>query len=676
MAAVSFLVSLVQGLPLASMFKVYKFLVCEVYDKKLSDDTHGSDAATTPLLTTTVHRAFSTAAIGLMGIPPAPELPHPPQCNDPQVQKTTSAYAACMETVGALVALVLLNRVTKISRRVGRKPMLLLPQIMFALGFTAFRVAVALPEYLGIVVLFLALVSLEASAAGPLKVGLQSYVVDTTTDSQRATALGFIDGFGQIGAFPSSTLGGFLAAVSGEFFAPFYASVALAALSFAYILILVPESKKHRHHTFIDDWEHSAEADQRHRRQEEREQRRQQRNEQQQQQSGEDAAHQQGPSRRQSYRSQLTESGSEISVYSTEANTTAWLTTDQSRWRRWLQRINFLAPLGIFRPRKHGAVQNDDGDNRQERDDDDDGASGSEERATRRPEGSWDFRLLNLAAIVVFEEVYQVFMVPMLLLYNSDVFTFDVLQNGYLVSLLQGMRALFLTAIFPPAMAWAKRSISAHVKKRREARRKARAAKFSSSSSSSAVAGQHQQNNGGERQSLLGRAERTLTSYASVDDGEAGGSRFSEMTSTTVAKAEERGKFDIFVMVASYALAAASFATLALSRSFGQPWVFLPLGLVGLQIASGATSVRTALIVNSVSEDDQGKALAANQVLCSAVYASFPLVTSLVYGLGLSQGLPELVWIFKALFASAACLGSLTLFYTHRGPSSHHSARS
>lgn len=123
--------------------------------------------------------------------------------------------------------------------------MLLISEVIFALGFAAFRLAVALPKYLGVVVLFVAIVSLGASAAGPLKVSLQSYVVDTTSDSQRTIALGFIDGFGQIEAFPSSTLGGFLAAVTGEFFAPFYASIALAGLSFFYILVLLPKSKRH-----------------------------------------------------------------------------------------------------------------------------------------------------------------------------------------------------------------------------------------------------------------------------------------------------------------------------------------------------------------------------------------------------------------------------------------------
>lgn len=143
------------------------------------------------------------------------------------------------------------------------------------------------------------------------------------------------------------------------------------------------------------------------------------------------------------------------------------------------------------------------------------------------------------------------------------------------------------------------------------------------------------------------------------------------MTSTTVAKTEKRGIFDIILIVASYALAAGCFILLAFLRKCNQPWVFLRLGIVGLQLASGATNVHTAFIVNSVSEEDQGKSQAANQILCSALYASFPLIISLVYGLGLSKGIAELVWIFKASFASLAYLGSVALFVTHRDPSSH-----
>lgn len=658
MAAVSILVSLVQGLPLASMFKVYQFLICEVYDRKLANEPIGGDSRGYNVIHSSLS-LVSQSTIGALGsaassmgiqIPPAPSLPHPPQCDEPRVQKSTSAYAAAMETTGALVALILLNRVTKISRRVGRKPMLLLPQIMIALGFAAFRLAVALPDYIGIVVLFVALVSMEASGAGPLKVGLQNYVVDTTTDSQRAAALGFIDGVGQLGAFPSSTLGGLLAAVTGQFFAPFYTAIGLAMVSLTYILIFVPESKRNRHHTFIDNWEHSEEATQR---QERRAARLQQ-----QQQMGPDN------SRRQSYRTvSYQASESEASVYSTDAG------SGSISWRRLLSRVNFLAPLAIFLPRRRRLRDHHD------------------RPLTSQSKKPLDFRLLNLAFIVIVEESYQVFLVPMLLLYNSDVFGFDVLQNGYLVSLLQGVRALFLTLVFPPAVAWARRRISVIVARRKQERKRRLQERMKN---------RQQQPPDDERSSLLredGNQQPPSASNGYGATGERDAEEIetapSEYTSTTVAKAEERGKLDLFLLIFSYGLATASFLILAFSRRFaaGQglpggaalvddasntnkrgPWICLIAGIVGLQVASGGTSVRTALIVNGVhTESEQSKALAATQVLCSVVYASLPLVTSLVYGAGLAMDLPELVWLFKAGFAALATLGGLALFITHRG---------
>ncbi len=91
--------------------------------------------------------------------------------------------------------------------------------------------------------LYCAVVLSEASAGAPLRIAIQNYVVDTTSEAQRAGALSFIEGFGQIGAFPSSALGGLLASLTNEFFAPFYADCGLMLLAVAYILLLVPESK-------------------------------------------------------------------------------------------------------------------------------------------------------------------------------------------------------------------------------------------------------------------------------------------------------------------------------------------------------------------------------------------------------------------------------------------------
>lgn len=606
MAVVAFLCSLSQGLPLASMFKVYTFLTCEIYDDIIAGDegksSLGKEGGHHRFANSMVRALDSGAQTLGISIPPAPELPHPPQCSDPRVQKTTSAYAAAMATVGALVALLLLDKVTKVSRHFGRKPIMLLPQLLIALAFSGFRLSVALPQYAGMSLLFVAVVILEASAGAPLRISIQNYVVDTTTDSQRAAALSFIEGFGQIGAFPSSTIGGFLAAVTGQFFAPFYASIAVALFSFVFILILVPESKKHRHHTLIDDWEHSAEADERHAEQERRRE----------------------AMRRQSYQS--TGEANE-SYISTETN----ISTAPTGWRHYLRKINFLQPLGIFLPARH-------------------------QSGPRR--GKLDWRLLNLAAIVVFEETFQVFLVPTLLLFNSDVFGFDVLQNGYLVSLLQGTRALYLTAIFPPAVAALRRWISARVQRRKSALKDQQ--RCSQASETSPLLGH---GNGNGEEGARGAAE----------EGEGDeGSRFngSQFTSTTVAKQEQRGKLDIVVMVLSYSLATTSFLLFSLSRRLGtEPWTALALAIVGTQLSSGATNVRTALVVNSVSEEEQSRALAANQVLCTLVYACVPLLTSLVYGAGIQRGVPEAVWIFKGLFAALAAVGSLGLFLTHRGVS-------
>lgn len=628
MAVVALLCSLSQGLPLASMFKVYTFLICEAYETsgKVGQGSQG-------LGSSSLLRMFKSSATAAgVHIPPAPELPHPPQCNDPQVQRSTSAYAATMATTGALLALLALDKVTKISRHFGRKPIMLLPQLLIALAFVGFRVSIAVHQYAGVILLFAAVVLLEASANAPLRIAIQNYIVDTTTDSQRAGALSFIEGFGQLGAFPSSTLGGFIAAVTGEFFAPFYTSICVALFTFFFILVLVPESKRHRHHTLIDQWEHSAEAEERQAAQDARQRRNNSNN------SGASSSQ-----RRESYNDDAS------SYVSTETA----LSTSGPVWRHWVKKINFLQPLAIFLPTRHG-VQGG------------------------KRNGQLDFRLLNLAAIVVFEETFQVFLVPTLLLYNSDIFAFDVLQNGYIVSLLQGVRALFLTAIFPPAVALARRSISAHVQKRKE---KKRAARKQLQQQQQQTSGEATEQTSLLRPSIHTRQQQHRNSYSSGVDGEPDSSRWSrsDFTSTTIAKQEERGKLDIFIMISSYSLAAGSFILLALSRRLSSdrvsPWIFLALGVVGTQLSSGATSVRTALIVNAVTEDEQSTALAANQVLCTVVYATVPVLTSLTYGYGLEVNLPELVWIFKAFFAALAAFGAMGLFVTHRGKSARSQLR-
>ncbi|KAK0541345.1 hypothetical protein OC844_008063, partial [Tilletia horrida] len=56
---------------------------------------------------------------------------------------------------------------------------------------------------------------------------------------------------GQLGAFPSSTLSGLLAALTSAFFAPFYAVIVVVGLAFAWALLGVPESKTDRQHIAI-----------------------------------------------------------------------------------------------------------------------------------------------------------------------------------------------------------------------------------------------------------------------------------------------------------------------------------------------------------------------------------------------------------------------------------------
>ncbi len=117
-------------------------------------------------------------------------------------------------------------------------------------------------------------------------------------------------------------------------------------------------------------------------------------------------------------------------------------------------------------------------------------------------------------------------------------------------------------------------------------------------------------------------------------------------------------------MVGSYVLATASFLVMASSARaptasprpsdtllgdqeqklwWSSPWIPLVIAVVALQISSGSTSVRTALVVNAVSEEDQTKALAAHQILVTVVAAVVPLLTSFVFGVALERGHPELV---------------------------------
>ncbi|SPO25256.1 uncharacterized protein UTRI_02627_B [Ustilago trichophora] len=732
MAVVTLLGSLASGMPLASMFKVYTYIMCEVYDPTIRDEPIGHKGSRLVTAVRTLLASGSETAT-MMKLPPAPELPNPPRCSLPWVQKSTSSYSAAMVTVGALLGLMTLSRASTLSRRFGRKPLLLMAHIVIALAILVFRVAVILPPIAGAVVLYLAVVLSEASAGAPLRIAIQNYVVDTTSEAQRAGALSFIEGFGQIGAFPSSALGGLLASLTNEFFAPFYADCGLMVLAVAYILLIVPESKKGAEHTFVDQWLHSDEVE-----------------------------------------SGSSEEDGEVEQHvvngENESNVT-WSTchtdrdTSKFKWRSRLRKLNFLRPLAIFWPKRRHYTPTTEQDiidaplserrhQSQSQDqtssgDASDGQSAELSTAVQRLQSRMDFRLLNLAAVVVFEETYQAFMVPLLLLYNSERFGFDVLQNGYLISVLQSTRALFLTAIFPPGVALARRYVAKiglarrrkQVRKLKEAARQRRKAAGASGASGS-DANRARTANDDERSPLIRGA--SSTQYGSVsarDYGRPGSSegagesqiearparrrpsykaaaslgysnlkankRRSMGSQITIGSSNwethsiftnspsdlikriQRGKLDISIMVGSYVMATAAFLMMASSGKapttsarpssmvgsdgkqeglwWSSAWIPLVIAVVMLQLSSGSTSVRTALVVNAVSEDDQTKALAAHQILVTVVAAVVPLLTSFVFGVALERGHPEFVWLFKALFAALATIGAVGLFWSHRG---------
>ncbi|GAC98925.1 hypothetical protein PHSY_006520 [Pseudozyma hubeiensis SY62] len=744
MAVVTLLGSLASGMPLASMFKVYTYIMCELYDPTIRDEPIGHRGSRLVGAARTLFLPTAAGAVTTTKLPPAPELPNPPRCSLPWVQKSTSSYSAAMVTVGALLGLMTLSRASTLSRRFGRKPLLLISHVVIAVAILVFRFAVVLPPLAGAAVLYGAVVFSEASAGAPLRIAIQNYVVDTTSEAQRAGALSFIEGFGQIGAFPSSALGGLLASLTNEFFAPFYADCGLMLLAVAYILLIVPESKPGAEHTFVDQWLHHDEVESGSSGQDE----------------GADAE---------------TENGEEGEGNGPpdESNVT-WSTVHSDRdtsklhWRSRLRKLNFLRPLVIFWPKRRHYVPTTEQDvidapvqeraGAREVDEADTGAAGTDasgpaqmSTAMHKLESRMDFRLLNLAAVVVFEETYQAFMVPLLLLYNSERFGFDVLQNGYLVSVLQSTRALFLTAIFPPGVALARRYVAKiglarrrkQVRKLKQAarqqRRKARAnasndpgqdasrsnaeraplVRDSSATHYGSVAardyGRTERPNSAAGSEIEARPARRRPSYNSaaslgysnlkakkrssmasgLTNGSSSWETHSIFTSTPseLIKRIQRGKLDISIMVASYLLATASFLVMASSSKapttspqpssptpasdgsdgnnkglwWSSPWIPLVISVVLLQISSGSTSVRTALVVNAVSEDDQTKALAAHQILVTVVAAVVPLLTSFVFGVALERGHPEFVWLFKALFAALSAVGALGLFWSHTG---------
>ncbi|KAK0555377.1 hypothetical protein OC846_001217 [Tilletia horrida] len=688
---VAFLTLLAAGLPMASLFKVYTYILCIAYPP----------APTEPF----------SYPIRVLALPPAPSLPLPdPQCAlNPRIASTTSSYAAMVTTLGSILALASLDSASRLTRRFGRKPLMLLMHLLLILGYTTIRFGTALSQAAappvpgsdnekkkrvtaataipGLVLVMIGAVLAETAQGAPLRIALQNYIVDTvppeeqeddqdvadgdaqeqdpqgdaadptpSSSGSRASALSFLEGVGQLGAFPSSTLGGLLAAYTTAFFAPFYAAILCVGLAFAWALFGVPESKQDRQHIgIIDGFDPSSRAPgdtgstSEHGASE----------------AGDEHAGRQGSQEQRREERQGTRGRKSL----------------KSRLRRLLAFTNFLRPLAVFAPVRAKSAA----------------STGSS------PPHSSDFRLPILAVLILCEETFQAFLIPAILLYCSDVFRYNQLQEGYLVSIMQGTRAIWLALVFPRVLAWArnvvsKRAETAHGKKRP----------------------QNSTSNGGESETspLL----RSGTGRAAEN----------EYHQTEEIKAMARSRLDMIVLLVSYTGSVLAFVLLAVSAtaspssSLSPPadeegnktkaWWILISGLVLLQLSSGSAWIRTALVVNAASSlpvrrrlastkagrerhqdaqraqgsqagsaissyqggsqltiDEEGAvststaeslALAANQIVITFTTALMPIVTSLVYARGLQASpnpFPQAVWVFKGAVAGASALVGILL---------------
>ncbi|KAK0561466.1 hypothetical protein OC844_003198 [Tilletia horrida] len=669
---VAFLSLLAAGLPLASLFKVYTFVLCVAFPPAAADEhdgQHDDDDAAQPL---SLH------------LPPAPSLPFPsPTCpTDPRIASATSSYAATVTALASILALTSLDSASALTRRFGRKPLMLLMHCLLILGYTTVRFGVAIAQaasnnrrngIAALVLVMIGAVLAETAQGAPLRIALQNYIVDTvphddddddqdadedgnehehpddddqeeeqeehhhhsplSPGNSRASALSFLDGIGQLGAFPSSTLGGLLAALTSAFFAPFYAAIVVVGLAFAWALLGVPESKTDRQHiAIIDELDPSS--------------------------SSSPAQQGAGERRRQAGSS----SGSRHADVDDDANQEPAPHPQQqrsllTRLRHRLAFLNFLKPLAIFRPVRSPSTNH------------------------------LDLRLPILALLILAEETYQAFLLPAFLLFCSDVFGYNQLEEGYLVSILQGTRALWLALVFPRLLGWARNAVS-----RRAERRVERQSQTQGSDDERTPLLHRSNGNHNEDQEQKHRIEREQT--------------------------RARARLDVIILLLSYALSILAFLLIAASRSYARDaesnrleldvqgkgkgadsaWWVLIAGIVLLQLASGSASVRTALIVNAASspaarrhlpprsssseegQDGQAEqeeeaeaegaeetsastaeslALAANQILITFTTALMPLLTSLVYSRGLQaqpRARPELVWIFKAGVAGLSAI--------------------
>lgn len=610
MAVLMVLASLAQSIPLANMFAVYKRIVCRVQDSPWGPS---------------------------LGAPVPPPPPGQGHCDDAWVAQRTSNYAAAMATAGAIFALLVLARVTALTERFGRKPLLLATLLVLAIGYNVYSVAPLVPDAMAAAaIIFVAVIFLEAAQGIVLRTAMQEYVVDTTRPDDRASMLSFIEGVGQLGAFPGSSLGGYLPTLTGLFNAPFYAAALIFALGMIYVLVCVPESKRSAGHHFWNDLQFETESEP-------------------------SAAGRTEPDPGSSFarhswydsdcshnRPRLGSRASTVSAHSADGDGSE----SSSCWPR------FLFPLiHVLGPCPKDASRPD---------------------AAKRMRMRWIRR--HLAVVIMLEESFQVFILPLLLLYNADVLHAGVQENGTLISVLQGARALFLVIIFPSLITSLRRITLRFAKQRGSAA-------VDESRGRQAVPSTEEEPR--EQSPLLSHSDDEMPGRPShtgehvhwpsgppprrYEDGDEDPGRRSSETVAPAEEPEEKegpevGALDAGMMILSYLCSCAAFVLIAASGSDrvpsvmqAHPFVVQATALVLLEMGAGGTSLRTALFVNQSPKDMQAQALAASQMMCALVYSTAPLLLSGIYAWSLTAGAPGAVWLVKAGLAMAAALVSLPL---------------
>lgn len=454
--------------------------------------------------------------------------------------------------------------------------------------------------------------------------------------------MAFVDGLSQLGSFPSAAIGGWIASLTRNFWSPFYSAAVVLAIASVYIMTCVPESRKgFREGAGREEEEEEEEAEQR---------------------------NLEGSSDEE--RDRESSSSSQAGNPASRSTQTQDTSTQRLKWSP-LRVISFLSPLLLFLPVRlpHSTHSSTPGE-----------TSNDSKRKRLR------YLLLPplLFLLSLLEACYNVFILPALLLYNTDILGLSVIQNGLVVSGLQAVRGLWLIAIWPRGLSWWRGSSKEEDEQR------------SSNSNSEDQASKKNQLNRPKRPNSMIRTSYGSTSYSPEtplpDDRAPLGSN-----SSTDASLKRERSGDLVPLIFSYVQASIGFMILSTSRSsfWSNPLIPIVMGTWVLETGSGSHSCRTSLIVktlgdlitdnrkreqeNEVETSDQDQTtevsesnskgsdprdtdletslLSALQLLATLTLSSIPVFTSAVYSWGLKIDLPESVWILKALCS----LGSLVL---------------